>query len=527
MEFELLIFGGMVADGSGNELFRADVAVAGDTIELVGELPAGTSTRKRIDARGRCVAPGFIDPHSHSDYTILVCPTSDSKIHQGVTTEIIGNCGFSAFPLRGEIREKERADLEELGIELDWHDLPSYRSRLRREGHSVNLAALAGSGMIRGSVCGLGNVPASPEALATQAREVERAMEAGAIGLSTGLIYAPSYWADSDEISALAAAASKHLGVYASHIRGEGETLLDAVDEACRIGETAGVPVQVSHLKASGVSNWGKVTRALERIEASSSEHRLVRFDKYPYTASSTGFAVLLPDWVRDGTVDEMVARISDPLRRGELIADAGRQLGTADGWDGILIADAACTQYQQYQGHSIEAAARVRNTDPGSLWLDLLIASRCRASMVAFTQSQEETDLVLEHPWGMVGSDASCRTPSGVLGRAHPHPRAYGTFPRFFHRYVTEKGSLSLGEAVRKCTSLPASMFGLGKRGLLREGYAADIVVFDPDRIRDRATFPKPHQFPAGIDFVLVNGRPVISHGNHTGEKPGRFLAR
>jgi N-acyl-D-amino-acid deacylase len=525
MEFDLLIFGGIVADGTGNPLFRADVAVTADTIGLVGELPAGVSVRERIDARGRCVAPGFIDPHSHSDYTVLACPTSDSKVHQGVTTEIIGNCGFSAFPLRGEIREQERGDLEELGIDLDWDDLPSFRARLGVDGHSVNLATLVGTGMVRGSVCGMGNRPAAPDTMAAQVREVERAMEAGAIGLSTGLIYVPSYWADTDEIATLAAAVRNRRGVYASHIRGEGENLLEAVDEACRVGETAGVPVQVSHLKASGYSNWGKVPRAIEQIERSSSETRMVRFDKYPYTASSTGLAVLLPDRVRDGSADDVVARISDPLRRGELIAAAGRALGTADGWDGILIAEARCAQYEPYQGHSIEAAARARDTDPGSLWLDLLIASRCRASMVAFTQSQEETDLVLEHPWGMVGSDASSRTPGGVLGRAHPHPRAYGTFPRFFHRYVTEKGSLTLEEAVRKCTSLPASMFGLEKRGLLKEGYPADIVVFDPDRIRDRATYPKPHQFPAGIDFVLVNGMPVISHGNHTGEKPGRFL--
>lgn len=527
MEFDLVIFGGIVIDGSGAEPRVADVAIVGDTIALIGEIRAGSSTHRRIDGRKLYVAPGFIDVHTHSDYNLLACPTADSKIHQGVTTEILGNCGFSAFPLQGEILERERQEIKDLGLAPDWHDLASYRRKLSAQGHSPNVASFVGNGNLRGTACGLASRPPSPEVIAAQARLLEAEMQAGALGISTGLIYSPSYWADTNEIISLAHTVRRFGGIYSSHIRGEGGTLIEAVDEACRVGESADVPVQISHLKASGSSNWGKVAQALQRIEASSSDDRWVRFDKYPYIASSTGFSALLPCWVHDGSPEEMMARVSDPLRRGELIAHAGKELKTADGWEGILISDAASEQYRKLQGFSVADAAHQLKTDPGSLWLDLLIASRCSASMVAFTQSQEETDLVLEHPWAMVGSDAGCRVPSGPLGRANPHPRAYGTFPRYLRRYVVEKRTLTIAEATRKITSLPAAMFGLQKRGLVRAGYCADLVIFDLDRVRDRATFAQPHQFPEGIEYVLINGKVTVAAGAHTGEKAGRFLAR
>jgi len=363
--------------------------------------------------------------------------------------------------------------------------------------------------------------------IAAQARVLEEGMAAGALGLSTGLIYAPSYWADTEEITELCRTVRCLGGLYSSHIRGEGDTLVEAVDEACRIGESAGIPVQVSHLKASGARNWGKVTQVLRRIEAASTDACWVRFDKYPYIASSTGFSSLLPRWVHDGSVDQVLARVGDPLLRGELIAHAERDIETADGWEGILISDAACGQYQPLQGLSVGDAARQMNVDPGSLWIDLLIASRCSASMVAFTQNQDETDMVLEHPWGMVGSDAGCRAPAGPLGRANPHPRAYGSFPLYLRRYVVEKRTLTIAEAVRKITSLPAAMFGLAERGLIRPGFHADLVIFDLDRVRDRATFARPHQFPEGIEYVIVNGKVTVASGAHTGEKAGRFLTR
>lgn len=527
MAIDLLIRGGNVVDGTGAEPRRADVAVEAGKVTSVEVIPDTTEATEVLDATGCHVTPGFIDVHTHSDYTVLACPTCDSKVHQGVTTEILGNCGFSPFPLRGQMLERERREIEDLGLSPDWDDLPSYRDRLTERGHAFNVAALVGNGNLRGVTCGLGNVPATEDVLRDQIRELEAALDAGALGLSSGLIYAPSKWADRDELVALAEVLHRHGACYTSHIRGEGDTLLEAVDEALEIGERSGVPVQVSHLKASAPRNWGKVHRALEKITASDEANRWVRFDKYPYTASSTSFASMLPDWVLDGTRDDLVARLKEASRRDEIIAHAEARMEADGQWRGILIADPACDEFRELAGLTMPEAADRAGLTPGRLWIELLIASRGDAAMSAFTQSQEETDLVLDHPWGMVGSDAAVRAPTGPTSKGCPHPRAYGTFPRYLRRHVRDLGTLTIGEAVRKMTQLPAEMFGFRDRGTLTRSAAADIAVFELERVNDPADFATPHQLAEGFRHVIVNGCPVVRGGQHTGATPGAFLER
>ncbi|MBN1478149.1 D-aminoacylase [Candidatus Sumerlaeota bacterium] len=527
MPFDLIIRNGTVVDGTGAEPRRADVAIEGGRIAAVETLPEDAEARQTLDASGCHVAPGFIDVHTHSDYTVLACPTCDSKVHQGVTTEIMGNCGFSPFPLKGQMLERERQEIEDLGLTPNWDDLPSYRAKLQERGHSMNVGTLVGNGNLRGSTCGVGNVPKSPEVIAAQVRELEAAMDAGAMGLSSGLIYAPSHWADTEELVEIAKVLKRRNGLYTSHIRGEGDRLLDAVDEACTIGERAEIPVQVSHLKACAPRNWGKVERALERITASDSPSRWVRFDKYPYTASGTSFGSLLPDWVVDGTRDEIVARLRDRSRTDEILASVEERMEAEGKWVGTLISDAACEEFKALEGKCVAEAAEMTGLTPGEFFLQLLIASRGNASMVCFTQDQGETDRVLEHAWGMVGSDAAVRSPEGPTGQGKPHPRGYGSFARYLRRYVRERETLSIAEAVRKITSLPAEMFGLRGRGVLRPGAVADVTVFDLAQVNDPATFADPHRLAEGFRHVVVGGTPVILAGRHTGATPGVFVER
>jgi N-acyl-D-amino-acid deacylase len=363
--------------------------------------------------------------------------------------------------------------------------------------------------------------------LKEQVRELESALDAGALGMSSGLIYTPSKWADLDELVALANVLKRYGAIYTSHIRGEGDTLIEAVDECLAVGAHAGVRVQVSHLKASGKRNWGKVETCIEKITKSNEKDRWVRFDKYPYTASSTSFSTLLPDWVRDGTPDQLVERLSDKSRRAEITAHAESTMEADGGWAGTIIADPACDEFRETAGLRVAEAAEQAGLKPGDFFIDLLIASRVGAGMSPFTQSQAETDMVLNHPWGMVGSDASVRAPTGPTSIGCPHPRAYGTYPRFLRRHVRELGSLTIEEAVRKMTLLPAEMFGLKDRGELTRGKAADVVVFDLERVNDPSDFAAPHQLAEGVRHVVVNGKAVVIDEKHTGATPGTYLER
>lgn len=531
MHCDLLIKGGTVINGSGEAGFPADVAVTGDRITGIYPASAGGAPRleaaRTIDATGRLVTPGFVDVHSHSDFTILCNPEGESKIRQGITTEVVGNCGFSAFPLRGATLKEEQEQNRRLGVDIGWSGPAEYFERLEEARPSFNIATFVGHGNIRGSVMGFEDRPATPDDMRAMKRDVEEAMEAGALGMSTGLIYSPGMFAHAEEIIELQRVAQERGGLYASHVRGEGDTLLDAADEFMAVVEGAECQGQFSHLKACGPKNWGKVRRVLDQIEAANARGRNVRFDKYPYVASSTELASLLPRWIRDGGREATLERLEDRSLHDRVIRESEKINESREGWDTVLICEAGSEKFLPYQGWSVGNIARELGMSGGEAFLALLREGRLSTSICNFTMDQGETDTVILHPLGMVCTDASCRAPYGPLGSDCPHPRAYGTFGRFFRDYVKERQLISLEKAVAKVTSLPCETFGLRDRGRVVEGYHADLLVIDWPRYRDRAEFAKPHQYCEGIDAIVVNGVVTVEGDRQTGARGGRVLRR
>ena len=523
MKYDILIEKGHIIDGAGNPWFRADVGVVGDHIEATGRLRDSEADR-RINARGLVVAPGFIDIHSHSDYTVLVNPRVESKVRQGVTTEVVGNCGSSAAPMNAEVRAyRERYMRSQLGeeFEFNWETMEDYLNLVDGNGASFNVVALVGQGTVRQNVMGYEDRPPTDAELGAMRRLVAEAMEDGSWGMSTGLIYTPSCFAETDEIVELAKVVAEYDGVYFSHIRGEGETLLEAVKEATEIGERAGVPVEIAHFKASGKEHWGKTKESLKLVEEGRRRGVDVTFDQYPYIASSTGLSALLPHWTQEGGAEKLLERLGAPEMRRKIAKEPATV--TRD-WDAVMVAFAK--NHPEYEGKTISEIARLEGKEPMDSVFDLLLAEDAQVSIVSFGMSEDDVQRVMRSPYMMVGSDGRAVAPYGILGMGRPHPRYYGTFPRVLGHYVRE-GILSLQEAVRKMTSLPAQRLGLRDRGLLREGLKADIAVFDPERVKDEATFTDPHRFTSGIPFVIVNGAIVIDNSEHTGEFPGKALRK
>lgn len=518
LSFDIIIKNGRIVDGTGNPWYKADVGISGDRIESIGDLN-GVSYRRMIDAEGLIVAPGFIDTHSHSDFVTLLDPRVESKIRQGVTTEVVGQCGGSAAPMNEAVREhREKYMRKRLGddFEFNWETMADYLALIDSKGASYNLAALVGHGTIRQNVMGFEDKAPTEAELDEMKRLVADAMEGGAWGLSTGLIYIPSVFAETEELIELTKVVAEYGGLYFSHIRGEGETLLEAVEEAIRIGREAGVPVQIAHFKATGESNWGKTVDSLRLVAEGRAKGVDVTFDQYPYIASSTGLSSRLPHWAQEGGADVMLERLRDSVIR-EKIKDAI----TSD-LSPVMIASAK--NNTQYEGMRVTEIAEKEDKDPRDVVFDLLLAEDAQVQIVSFGLSEDDVRQVMRSPYGMVGSDGSAVTPDGILGEGKPHPRSYGTFPRVIGYYVRE-GVLSLQEAVRKMTSAPAQRLGLKDRGLLREGYKADITIFDSAKVKDEATFIDPHQFASGIPYVIVNGTVVIDEGEHTGKLPGVVL--
>jgi N-acyl-D-amino-acid deacylase len=520
---DLKIEGGLVLDGTGAAGSRADVGVVDDRIVAVGDLsrePAG----RTLGAAGRVVAPGFIDMHSHSDWRLWANRRAESKIRQGVTTEVVGNCGFSPAPVSDEHLDALRGFALYLprGLDFRWRSFADYLGALEAEGAAVNLVHLVGHGALRVATMGFARRAPTGAELAAMQRLLGDALEAGAWGLSTGLIYAPGSYAATEEIVALARVLARRLhAIYASHIRGEGAALLDAVAEALRIGREAEVPVQVSHLKAAGRPNWGRVPQALALIDAAAAEGLDVHADVYPYTASSTSLRALLPDWALEGGLEAMVARLGDPATRQRLRAEldqptGGQSLLDRVGWENIMVA---------WSPGRRDAEGRRLSELGGVEGVFAVLLAEPRASIVLFQLDEADLRQALAHPRVMIGSDGSALAPYGELGEGRPHPRSYGTFPRILGEYVREQRVLTLAQAVHKMTGLPARRLGLADRGVIRPGARADLVVFDPRRVADRATYEAPHRYPDGVEHVVVNGRLVIRDGEHTGSLPGRVL--
>jgi len=531
--FDVLIRGGSVVDGTGRPAFPADVAVQGERIAAIGnpgELASATAT-VTIDAAGRLVTPGFIDIHTHSDRSILINPKMESKLRQGVTTEVAGNCGSGVAPARGPALvsgEKERA---RDGFPGAWSTMAEYFSAIESQGIAGNYATWAGHGTLRASTVGHDMRPPTADELEAMRGLVREAMEAGAFGLSTGLIYAPSGYADTDEIVALAEVVHAFGGLYASHIRGEGSTLLDAVGEAIDIGRRAGVPVQIAHHKASGQQNWGLVNQSLPLMDQGRDSGVDVACDQYPYTASSTGLTSMLPKWALEGGRETLVARLRDPEQRAKIREEMLEsrpelaELKPDTGWHNVLIARARHSR--DLQGRRLGEAIAEHGGDPFDYCFDLLIIEEANVGCIFFSMCEDDVQTVMRWPHTMVGSDASSVAPYGQLGEGKPHPRAYGTFARVLGRYVRDLGVLTWEQAIHKMTAQPARRLGLRDRGEVRSGAYADLVVLDPATVADRATFQEPHQYAAGIDHVLVNGTPVVRDGDHTGALPGRVLRR
>ncbi len=523
--YDLVIANGLVADGSGGPLRRADVAVKGDRIRVVGPINLDHAARV-VDASGRVVAPGFVDIHTHSDSTPFLDPFAASKVFDGVTTEVAGNCGFSPFPMLGEMRERRQGALAKAGWDIDWTDAAEYFQHYRSAPKLNNRAFLVGHGAVRASVVGYAARPAAPEELARMKDEVAKAMDQGAFGLSSGLIYPPGCYAPTSELIALARVVGEKGGYYATHIRGEGDSLESAIEEALAIGREAEVPVQIAHLKTSGRRNWRKIDWLEETLRRAIGEGQDVLCDRYPYVASSTGLSASLPDWAHDGGRQAALARLRDPAERRRIVGELNAEYDD-EYWRSLLIAETHKKQNKPMQGQTVAALADQAGKPAPEFVIDLLLEENLTVQIVQFSMNEDNLKRIYRWPFVMVASDAGAKSLAGRLSGGAPHPRAFGTFCRALGKYSREEKVFSLPEAIRRMTALPADRIGLADRGRIAPGCYADIVVFDPDHVQDRATFEQPHQYSAGIEHVFVNGEAAIREGRLTGAMAGRLLTR
>src|SRR5918998_1577325 len=529
-QFDLLIRNGRIIDGTGSPWYAGDVAVREGKIAAVGSL-VGASARQTIDAAGKVVAPGFIDMLGQSDLTILVNPHLPSKIFQGITTEITGE-GGSAAPLNDSIIAADKLGYEGLKITPDWRTHAEYFGRLERQKIGINVAHYVGATQVRRMVLGDDDRDPNPDELARMRDLVAAAMRDGAVGLSTSLQYPPAPYAETEEIISLAREAARYGGVYATHMRSESDEILPALDEAIRIGREARIPVEIWHLKVAGTKNWGRMGQVLAKIDSARAGGLDIAADTYAYTAWFNSLSAMVPPWAHDGGTARLLARLRDPAARKKMRHD----METQGSWENnawkeisnpeaILIGAVQNPALIPLQGKTLAAVARQRKTDPITALLDLLVEDNALTYVAVFGMAEPDVVLALKHPWVSINNDSEGTAPEGLLGQAHPHPRAYGTFPRILRKYVREEKRLTLEDAIRKFTSLAAQRMRLGDRGVLKVGMWADVVVFDPATVTDRATFARPHQLAEGMHWVLVNGVPVIADGKATGARPGRVL--
>ena len=523
---DVILEGGSVIDGAGTPRFSTDIAIADGLIARIGDC-SGLDATSRVACAGLVIAPGFIDMHGHSDELLLVAPLAPSKTRQGITTEIGGNCGASPGPLSDEeFESRGRRLFEQYGLRIEWRDMGGFLDALEPSPPALNFACLVGLGETRAAVGGAADAPLGKDELAREAALVRASCEAGAIGVSSGLIYPPGSFADIDELVAMAAAArDSGCPLYASHIRDEGDALIDATAEALEVGRRAETAVQLSHHKAAGQRNWGKVHDTLAMVDRARGSGLDVVLDQYPYKASSTGLDVILPRDVNVGGREAVAQRLADPVYAAFVAARV--QSEYADRWDHILISAVASERHRRFEGKTVAQIAAETGQPPVQAALGLLRDDRLDVAAIYFTMCEDDVRTVLSYGNTCIGTDASARSLEGPTSRGVPHPRAFGTFPRLFARYVRQTKVLTLEEAVRRCTSLPAQRLGLRRRGTVAVGWHADLVVFDPSAICDTATYENPKRFPEGVAHVFVNGVPVVRGGEVTGLRPGRVLRR
>jgi len=528
--FDVVIVHGHIVDGTGSPWYSGDVGIRGGRIAAIGNL-ASTARKQTIDAKGMVVAPGFIDMLGQSEMTMLVDPRLPSKIYQGITTEITGE-GGSAAPVNAAMIAADRASYEHLKITPDWTDFRGYFARLERQGMGINLASYVGATSVRRMVLGDAEVQPSEGQLKQMQELVRQAMEQGAVGLSTALQYAPAPYAKTEELIALASVAAQYGGIYATHMRSEGDTEPAAIDEAIRIGREAHIPVEIWHLKAAGKSNWGKMPQIVAQIEAARASGVDVSANTYAYTARFNSFSAFIPPWAHDGGDAALIARLKDPATRARIRKDMLDPHGDWDnewqeipGPEAIQIAVVQNPELVPLQGKRLSEVAALWHEDAIDALCDVLIRDKAFTNVAVFGMDEPDVKLALQQPWVSIDNDSQGTSPEGLLGQEHPHPRAYGTFPRILRKYVREEHALTLPDAIRKFSALPAQRMRLTDRGVLKQGMCADVVVFDPATIKDLATFEQPNQLSQGMEYVLVNGVPVIAGGKMTGALPGKVL--
>lgn len=528
--FDVLIRNGHIMDGTGSPWYSADVGIRDGRIAAIGRLP-GATARTVIDAQNLLVTPGFIDMLGQSETTILVEPHLPSKIFQGITTEITGE-GGSPAPLNDRIIESDRVSYEHLKITPDWRTFAQYFNRLEHQGMGINLASYVGATTVRRMVIGDDNRPPTAPELEKMKQLVAEAMRDGAFGLSTSLQYAPAPYASTEELIALATEAGRFGGIYATHMRSEQNGIMQALDETIRIGREAHVPVEIWHLKTAGKPMWGKMKEVIAKIEAARASGVDVTADTYAYTAWFNSFSAFVPPWAHDGGDAKLIERMKDPATRARIRKDMTTPSTEWDnewlaipGPESILLCVVQNPALQSLQGKTLAQAAALRHQDPIDALLDILIEDQAYTSVAVFGMDEPDVTLALQQPWVAIDNDSQGTAPTGLLGQEHPHPRAYATFPRILRKYVRDEHKLTLQDAIRKFTALPAQRLGLTDRGVLKVGMWADMTVFDPEKIHDVATFEKPNQLSVGMQYVLVNGVPVIAGGKATNKLPGKVL--
>lgn len=519
--YDYLIRNAVIYDGISAEAKTGDVALKDGRIAALGDL-AGSAAVQVVDAQGLVLAPGFIDAHTHSDFNPEVYPDLPNKIMQGVTTEVTGNCGMSAAPVLGTHGARLPGIWAREGVQIpavNWKTFQEYRGTLEKEGMQTNFVGLVGHGNLRSAVMGFEPRPATPEEIKQMKNLLADAMAQGARGISYGLIYLPGVFAQEDELVELCREAGKHDGVCAFHIRSEGSGLIDGIREAIRVGRMANAPVQISHLKAAGRKNWDKIDQALKLIEGARHEGVQITADVYPYTATSAELGVILPDAIYQR--EDRTAILRDKTQRAKLTEDLKAHFtNRGTNWNAIMLASIAHSKYEKFQGRTVQQAADSLKQDPVVFLIDLLADTNFEVSSFNFAQSEDVVSQVIGKPFTAIGSD------SVADGSAVPHPRAFGSFPKLLHEYVAEKKMLTLGQAIQKVTSHPADAFHLADRGRIQEGFAADLVLFDPKQIKDEATYDNPRALASGVKWVFVNGRPAVQDGKYTGQKAGKFLS-
>jgi N-acyl-D-amino-acid deacylase len=525
--YDLVVKNALVFDGQGGSPFEGDIGIRADLIQAVGKIKANRG-KTVIEAKGLAVAPGFIDVHDHTDVSLIINPKAESIIHQGITTLVSGNCGGSVFPIPDSTYEEDKERAKAVyGLDLSWRDMPGFFGRLEEKGMAVNYSTLVGHGSIRGAVVGFSDRPPSAEELQEMKSLVEEHIRGGAFGLSSGLPYAPGCFARSEELTELCRVVGRFGGMYATHMRNEDEQILESLDESVAAVRDSGARLQIAHLKIGGYRNWSKADAALAKIDQAKQQGVDIFCDRYSYIASSTGLSSYFPFWALEGKTEDFLRRLQDPSLDAKLRAHLATVKDRLGSWDKVLISEVYLDKNMPLLGKNILEAAGEAGKEPYDFIRDLLIEEKAMVGRIAFFGSEDVLKKFLAHPLVGIGCDGSALAPYGILSRGKPHPRNYGTFPRALGKYVREEKVVPLEEMIKKMTAIPALRFGLEKRGRLEAGFYADLVVFDPDKIADRATWVEPHQYPVGVEYVIVNGQVVVEHNEHTGRLPGKILRK